>query len=294
MIIKPNLKSYLSVILVVLLIALLAGCAAKRAFWGDVKKGLILEYRMPQDQALKYQFTSNMIQDMEMMGQSMQTIIDLNLLFSARSEGLEENNHLLLVTIDSAKTDVEGPQGNLSPDMSPVLGKSFHITLSPLGKELEMTGGDSITYSMGPGGERTLTSNFQTIFPDLAGKPIKIGDTWTTNDTINIKEGGMDMRMTFVNVNTLQGLETVAGYECAKITVKSTGNLDGEGEQMGANLYFEGDIESKDTWYFAYKEGIFVKSTSEGITKSTIAVTGAQKMTIPMTMEMKFETKLVK
>jgi len=294
MITKTNLKSYLSVMLVVLLITLLTGCAAKRAFWGDVKKGLILEYRMPQDQALTYQFTSDMTQDMEMMGQSMQNIIKLDMLFSAKSTGIEDNNHLLLVTIDSAKTDAETPQGNFSPDMRPVCGKSFHITLSPLGKELEMTGGDTITYSMGPGGDRTLTSNFQTIFPDLAGKPVKIGDTWTTNDTINIKEGGMDMKMTFVSVNTLQGLETVAGYECAKITVKSTGNLDGEGEQMGANLYFEGDIESKDVWYFAYKEGIFVKSISEGMTEGNIAVTGAQKMTIPMTMETKFETKLVK
>jgi len=294
MITKTNLSSYLSVALVVLLIALLTGCAAKRPFWGDVKKGLILEYRMPQEQTLKYQFTSNMTQDMEVMGQAMQNIINLDLLFSAKSKGIEQNNHLLLITIDSAKTDVQSPQGNVSPDMSSVFGKSFHMTLSPLGKELEMTGGDSITYSMGQGGERTLSSNFQTIFPDLAGKPVKTGDTWTTNDTINIKEGGMDMRMTFVTVNTLQGLETVAGYECAKITAKSTGKLEGEGQQGPANLYFEGDIEGNDTWYFAFKEGIFVKSISDGLTEGNIAVTGAQKMTIPMTMETKFETKLVK
>ncbi len=294
MIIKTNLKSYLSVALVVLLIALLAGCAAKRPFWGDVKKGLILEYRMPQDQALQYQFSSNMIQDMEMMGGSMRNIIDLNLLFSAKSEALEGKNHLLLVTIDSAKTDIESPQGNLMPDMSPVLGKSFHMILTLLGKELEMTGSDTIKYSMGQAGERTLTSNFQTIFPDLAGKPIKIGDTWTTNDTINVKEGGMDMRMTFVSVNTLQGLETVGGHECAKITAKTTGKMEGEGQQGPANLYIEGDIEGKDTWYFAYKEGIFVKSISDGLAEGNIAVTGAQKMTIPMTMETKFETKLIK
>ncbi|MBN2089759.1 hypothetical protein JW964_09100, partial [candidate division KSB1 bacterium] len=67
MITKTNRKSYLSVALVVLLISLLTGCAAKRPFWGDVKKGLILEYRMPQDQALKYQFTSNMTQSLEVM-----------------------------------------------------------------------------------------------------------------------------------------------------------------------------------------------------------------------------------
>jgi hypothetical protein len=294
MIIKTNLKSCISAALVVLLIALLAGCAARRPFWGDVKKGLILEYRMPQDHALKYQFSSNMTQNLEVMGQSMKNIINLDLLFSAKSTGMEGNNHRLLITIDSAKTDVKTPQGNISPDMSSVFGKSFHMTLSPLGKELKMSGADSITYSMGQGGERTLTSNFQTIFPDLAGKPVMVGDSWTTTDTVNVNEGSMEMRMTFVSVNTLQGFETVDGHECVTVTAKSTGKLGGEGEQMGANLYFEGDIETKDVWYFAYKEGIFVKSISEGMTEGNVAVTGAQKMTIPMTMEMKVETKLVK
>lgn len=290
---KRNLKSCLSVALIVLLIALLTGCAAKRPFWGDTKTGLILQYRIPKDQVLKYQFSSNMTQDMEVMGQLMENIINLDILFSAKSKGIEEGNHLLLLTVDSAETDVKSPQGNFSPDMSSVFGKSFHMTLSPLGKELKMSGADSITYSMGQSGERSLTSNFQTIFPDLADKPVKIGDTWTTNDTINIKEGGMEMRMTFVSVNTLQGFETVDWHECIKVTAKSTGYLDGEGEQMGANLYLEGDIESKDVWYFAYKEGIFVKSISDGITEGNISVTGPQKMTIPMTMETKFETKLI-
>lgn len=294
MITKTNFKSFLSIALVVLLISLLAGCAAKKAFWGDVKTGLILEYRMPQDPALNYQFTSDMTQNLEVMGQAMKNIINLDMLFSAKLKGMEGNNNLLLITIDSAKTDVQSPQGNISPDMSPVFGKSFNMTLSPLGKELKITGGDTITYSLGQGGERTLTSNFQTIFPDLPGKSVKIGDSWTTNDTININEGGTKMRMTFVSVNTLQGFETVDGHECAKVTTQATGKLDGEGEQMGANLYFDGDIQSKDVWYFAYKEGIFVKSISDGLSKGTVAVTGAQKMTIPMTMETKFETKLVK
>ena len=178
--------------------------------------------------------------------------------------------------------------------MSPVFGKSFHLTLSPLGKELKMTGGDTITYSMGQAGERNLTSNLQAFFPDLPGKPVKIGDTWTTNDTININEGGSNMLMTFASINTFEGLETMDGYDCIKVTAKSKGNLGGEGEQMGANLYFDGDIESEDVWYFAYKKGIFVKSISDGFTDATIAVTGGQKMTIPMTMETKFETKLVK
>lgn len=291
---ERRLKAWTSLMLVILLTAFLAGCAAKKPFWGDVKTGLILQYQMSKDQALKYQFSSKMTQNLEMMGQSMENIINSDIMFSAKPIGLEKGNHQLEITIDSMAADIRTPQGNPSPDLSSVFGKSFKMSLTPLGKELDLSGAEEIKVNMGSGGDRSIASNFQTIFPDLAGKPVKVGDSWTVNDTVNVKESGTDMRMTFVSMNTLQGFETVDGYECVKVTGKSIGILDGKGEQMGANLLFEGDIESKDTWYFAYKTGTLIKSISDGLTEGNIVVTGAQEMTIPMTMEMKMETTLMK
>lgn len=88
--------------------------------------------------------------------------------------------------------------------------------------------------------------------------------------------------------------ETVNGLECVKITAAVTGTLEGEGEQMGMDLTFEGEIEGTDTWYFAYKEGIFVKMITDAFTEGTITTSGAQSMTIPMRQETKIETKLIK
>ncbi len=84
------------------------------------------------------------------------------------------------------------------------------------------------------------------------------------------------------------------GLECIKVTAAVKGTLSGTGQQGGADLSFKGDIEASDTWYFAYKEGILVKTTSDGSTKSTITVGGPQNMTIPMTMATKLATTLVK
>jgi len=192
------------------------------------------------------------------------------------------------------KMSVNSPQGDFSPDLSSVIGKSFDMTLSAIGKELDISGAEAIKYDMGPEGERSIVSDFKTIFPDLSGKPVKVGDSWTTKDTVDIKGGRMDLQMTFESVNTLAGFETLDGMECIKVTAKTTGLVDGDGEQGGADMVFEGDIESADAWYFAYKKGVFVKSISEGKTDATISVSGPQNMAIPMTMEMKFETKLVK
>lgn len=286
-------KSVFYAVVLSLIFAMLFGCAGKKPFWGDVKSGLILQYNMPKDQQLSYQFSSHMFQAMDMMGQTMENSVDLNMLFSAKSEGPKDGNYHLKVTVDSSKADIETPRGNLSPDMSPVFGKSFMMVLSPLGKELDVSGSEKLTYTMGDAGERSLGTNFQTVFPDVAGKPVKIGDSWNTNDTLKIDEGGTNITMTFAGINTLAGLETVNGMECAKITVKSTGKMAGDGEQMGASLNFAGDIKSDDVWYFAYKKGIFVKSISSGNVDATISVSGPQNMTIPMTMKSKFEVKLV-
>jgi hypothetical protein len=291
---RSNLTTCSSIVLVILLIAFLAGCAAKKQFWGDPTTGLILQYQMPKDQVLKYQISNKMTQNVEVMGNAMETRINTGYVFSVKSKGLKRINHHLDITIDSMELDVSSPQGDLSPDVSSVIGKSFNMVLSNLGKELDLSGAESIAYEMGPSGERSIVSDFQAVFPDMAGKPVKIGDTWTTHDTINVKGGNADLRLTFENINTLKGLETVNGMECVKVIAAVTGTMTGEGQQGPANLYFEGDIEATDTWYFAYKKGVFVKAISEGQTEADIAVTGEQKMTIPMTMKTNFETKLIK
>jgi hypothetical protein len=284
----------LALMLVALFIFLMAGCAAKKQFWGDPKTGLILKYQMPKDQVMKYQFTTDMKQNLEVMGNVMENLIATSYSFTAKSKGKKGGNNLLEIKVDSMKMSVNSPQGDFSPDLSSVTGKSFDMTLSSIGKELDVSGAEEIKYDLGPEGERSIVSDFKTIFPDLAKKPVKVGDSWTTKDTVDIKSDRMDLKMTFEAVNTLVGFETFEGMECIKVTAKSTGVMDGEGEQGGAGMVFEGDIESTDTWYFAYKKGVFVKSTSEGTTDATIVVSGPQNMTIPMTMEMKFETKLVK
>jgi len=292
---KQTLQTRLVFISIVLVIFILAGCAVeKRTYWRDPKTTLALQYWMPENQVLKYQTSAKQTQIIEVMGQSVEVETEKTIEFSVKSKGLKENNLQLEVTIDSMSINITSPQGDLSPNMSTVIGKSFDMTLSILGKEMDLSGADSIKYDLGPGGKRSISADFQAIFPNLAGRPVKIGDTWTTKDTITEKSDNGEVRINLESVNTLEGFETVNGLECVKITAEVTGTLDGKGYEQGMDLTFKGEIKGTDTWYFAYMKGIFVKMITDVSTEGTITTSGAQSMTIPMTQEMKIEVKLIK
>ena len=295
MINQQNLRRGLLPVLVVLVVAFLAGCAVKKGdLWGDPETGLILQYRMPVDQILKYHSSEEMIQNIEVVGQSIDVEINSKTAFSVKSKGSKEDNHQLGITIDSMSISVISMEGDLSPDLSSVIGKSFDMTLSPLGKELELSGAESIQYELPSEGKTSIASNFQAIFPNLAGRSVKIGDTWTSTDTIIDKSESSEMQINLESVHTLKGFETVDGMECVKITSDVTGTLKGAGEQQGMDLAFEGEIKGTETWYFAYKKGIFVKIISTAVAEGSIEVSGAQDMSIPMTQEFKTEIKLAK
>jgi hypothetical protein len=287
-------KAFLSITAVLLAAVLLAGCAAKKPVWGDPASGLNLSYRMPEGRSLQYAQSFAHTQNMEVMGTSMKMVTDRTTEFTVLAGGSEESNLRLDVTIDALSISMSGPQGDLSPDLSGVIGKSFEMVLSPHGKEVDVSAAEEIRYELGPAGERNLASDFQTIFPDLADRPVKAGDSWDSTDSITEKSDGTDVRIDLDVTNTLDGFETMDGVECARIVSEFTGAIKGQGNQGGVTLDIAGEISGTDTWLFDYKEGIFVKSTADVHTKATISTGAPQNMTIPMEQDIRVETALVR
>jgi hypothetical protein len=277
-----------------LVIGLLAGCAAKTMpVWGDPETGMILQYRMPENQMLTYESWGETHQVAEVMGQTIETDISSSNNFTAESKGKVENDHRLTITIGGMSLKIQSTQGELEPDMSSVIGKSFDMVLSDLGKEVELIGADEIKFDLGPEGTRSVSSGFQDIFPNLADHPVKIGDTWPDESTITEETDSGETIIHFTGVNTLAGFETVGGMECVKITGEGTGTIESKGEQQGMELVTTGEIKGTSTWYFAYKEGIFVKQMNEGTVEGTIDVP-SQGIQIPYTREAKSGINLVK
>jgi hypothetical protein len=251
----------------------------------------VLEYKMPAGRTLTYQGKSEETQVMEVMGQSMDTHSTNSSTVTFKSKGPKDKNLLLGVTIDEMAASITSSAADdRSPDLSSLKGKTFDMVLSALGSEIDVSAAEAIKYDMA-GATRNISSGFKMFFPDLPDKPVKVGDTWPSNAGVDEDMGEIKMRLDFKNVNTLEGFETVDGLECARVSTAVTGTLTGSGNQQGMDMTFAGTTKGKETWYFAIKEGLFIKSTSETTTEMSIDVPAAG-MTIPATATAKGEVKL--
>lgn len=278
----------------VIAILALAGCAAKTAAPAAAPKapaGTVLEYKMPAGRTLTYTNIEEMSQVMEVMGQTVDAHTKGGGTFTLSAKGKRDQNLLLGVTIDDMSMTITGPMGDQSPDMSTVKGKSFDMVVSPLGAEIDVSGAEAITYQSA-NGTSNVAPGFRLFFPDLPGRPLKVGDTWPSSAAADDTSGGMNIKMGFQYVNTFEGLETVEGMECARIKSDYTATLSGTGNQQGMDMALTGTGKGTDLWYFAVKEGIYLKATSDATYDISISVSAAG-MTIPMTQTRKGELKLV-
>lgn len=280
---------------IVVAVSLLVGCAAQSVPWGDPDTGLILEYRIPEEAPLTYDTTTAFIQSADMGGQSVDSESSSMAVLSVSFRGTKGDDLQLTITIDDASVSVDAPGADLEADMSDVIGRSFELSLSRLGEEKDLPDPESVQYDLGVGGKRSAISNLQMMFPDLPGRPVTTGDSWTTVDGFTEKGGGGDMTISFESVNTLVGFETIDGMECAKIEAEYSGTIKGSGSEGPAEWSSEGELEGISTWYFAYKEGILVQDATEGTgTAAVVAQTPQGEMTIPTMQNISAETRLVR
>jgi len=162
-----------------------------------------------------------------------------------QGQGPEGQEFLLGVSIDEiAVTLASSAKATCPPTWLRSKG-SPSTWFSPLSaRKLTLPGAEAVTYDLG-GETRNLASGFKTFFPDLPGKPVKIGDTWPSSSSVVEKTTSMNISIDLQNVNTLEGFETVDGMECARISSQVTGIIKGTGNQMGMDMTFSGPAKAK-------------------------------------------------
>ncbi len=290
-----NLRTLSSIGWIILAAAIisLSGCATKKAAWGSLEKGMLMKYQLNPENNLDYTTSSSFEQTMTVMNQEITITSESGLDMRMIPLSDETNGLNYTVKLEDISSVINTPRGELIANTEEVVGKSFQLTISPLGEELLYPGAELLTYDIGSGETKSLSSEIQAFFPNLPDHPIKIGDTWESSDRVTENSNSRSLVMEFSNMNTFEKIETYNGYDCMKINAVVTATIESEGEQEGMQLITKGSVEGTSIWYYAYKEGIFVGQTSEGFGEtSTEVIGGPQEMTIPASRTYKMSTEL--
>jgi len=279
-----KIKNIQAIVLVAIFTSILffAGCSGGDNLWGDTENALIMSYRLQDIGSLTYVSDNSMKMDMQIMGQNVETESIEKHNFTTKVKEVNGDDMVLGIIFNSSEGNVKSMQGEQKSDFSGIIGKGFDLTVSKYGEEKGITNDDDVKSALDANSYENIARNFSNLFPTLSENPVKIGDSWLSYDTVSIDVPGSKITLLFTSDNKYEGLESVMGYDCAKIVSTVKGTMSGDVSQQGMDFKVEGTIDAIDTWFFAYKEGILVKFNSDGITDANIS--GMMGMTIPMKM----------
>jgi len=289
-----RLQKFFQIIVCLFIVIMIFGCSSSRSSM-DRREQKELTYRMKKGDRLKYKMSLASEQTMEMMGQEMVTTVNGYTHMHMNVEDIAKDGNLTFVyAIDSMNVELKGPQGIQSfINPTELMGKRTRVTINAYGRKLSSAIVDSVKLSgmlaqLGVGRQAALN------LMELSAKEVKSGDTWSTSRTDTMSQGGGKIIVTPSLTYTVGGEVDTLGYKCVRIASKGNTTIKGEGTQMGAKFFIEGQGPGSGIAYFAPKEGLLAATTSVSDLEMTIAVTGQQNMTIPQSTSQKFSLVLVK
>jgi len=252
-----------------------------------------ITYVYQQGKQYKYQSDTKIVQDLDINGQSMQVNVTMNLACEVKGSGKQGENLGIAVKIDSMAALIDSPQGSNGGPVQEVKDKSFNIVITPSGKAVDLSGAAKIEYNSG-NGQSNLSQQFIDFFPALPAGPVKPGDTWTVNDTINTKSAGDTLYMPQKTDYKFEGTEVVDGVECAKITAALSGTRKMVTQSGGMEIHINGPFTGTMELLIGVKDGCLVKETVATKMTGTMELPDQGGISFPDVMTVNATNKLVK
>jgi hypothetical protein len=256
----------------VVLVAWLAMATAQESY--------TLEHKFEKGKIYRYSATANSKMTQEMGGQEMHVAMEAWFVPRVSLETVTpEGNFVLVYAADSAKTHIKAPNMDSTMVLANLIGKRSRMTVTPKGEVVKREVIDSVKSDrmLSGIGLRELVR-----LPRLAAGPVKVGDTWKVTQADTNELGGGKIVTTTVTTYTLAGKEKMQGHDCLKVTFAGAATTAGKGSMMGMELFVEGTGKTSGTFYFDQAKGIFVRNESKTEGETTMAATGQQNMTIPI------------
>lgn len=284
---KKTKITTLSVLILVIALTI-AGCAKRPGSASAVAGNL--EYSFTGDEAYDYMQTSDVVQSIVFGGQEVNTSIKTRLDFSAEAKGISQGDLILEITVDTLVISINSMGTNMNENVSDLRGKSFLMTMSKKGENLNLDEAESISYSIAGIQSSNLKASFITLFHALPEENVSIGHTWQDTDTINVNTETENSEQILSTDYTVEAKEKVSGYDCYRISYQSVGTIDGSSQTPQGLVVSNTDVNINGYYYFAIEEGIIISDHSEMKSNGDLSMPMGDQ--IPMYMTAKTDLKL--
>lgn len=235
--------------------------AAKETAKVPAKDVPALSYKFIEGKDVKYLSTTKMIQNLDINGQPMEINGNSVFGFTVKSKGIKEGIVSLEVRIDTLAQYVDSPQGSAGGNIAEAKGKFFNISLSPSGKEIDLTEAKQIVINTDGLGPTDASQPFINFFPDLPAGSVTPGYTWTTIDSLDNLTATSGEKVTYKSENKFEGFEIIDEVNCAKISSVISGKRIQNVQTQGMDLIINGTYTGTGVMYFMVSEGYFLKET---------------------------------
>ncbi|MDZ7374489.1 MAG: hypothetical protein ONB23_11045 [candidate division KSB1 bacterium] len=245
-----------------------------------------LSYRWHKGRVLTYAVESRSKQAIETMGQSFQSETTSRLRLTVTTQQVYKDGSALIdFCIDSLFVQIKSPMGEITPDVTELVGKHVGMRIGRDGRLLEKPeAGQRLELSLGRMGTVDMEDNLRSVFLRLSGRPAVPGDTWSETDTTTVKRSGMDVKVISQSTNKLVDRRPFEGRDCYFGQKQGKLEMDGSGQEpsTGATIAFEAEGTLTSEWYFdpALGQLVYLEATAE--TEGTVAVAGQTEMTMPI------------
>lgn len=244
-----------------------------------------LEYKFQKGNTYRYHLLSNSNITQEMMGKEMKMTNTSDMTTRILVDDVSKDGNItLIVSLDSGVSSTKNPMMDTTMILSNLIGKRSKLGVSKLGAILLREVIDTIKNEgmMGSGSQRGMAN--MTKLPD---NPVKIGEKWSSTTIDTIESMGGKIIHAVNNEFTLTGKEKKQNHDCLRIDYVGTSTDTGKMMMNGMELFVEGSGKVKGTLYFSAKLGMTVLDESVVDNEQTMAITGQQNMTIPMSVSTK-------
>ena len=273
-----------------LLLLLVAGTAASPA--ADAQEQFTLQYKLEKGKVYRFADTTFVKSSQEMMGQevkSTSTVLATTRLVP--SEIRADGSTVLTVSPDLMSVSVKNARMDTTIILKDAIGKRTRLTISKLGETISREVIDTVKLS----GMAAQTGRQDMVRLHLMPPtPVKVGEKWTSTKPDTSESMGGKIATVATGDFTLLAKETHMGVQCLKISYAGKLTISGKGSMNGADFFVEGTGTTSGTYFVDIATGLPVREDSRYDMESTVALTGAQNMTIPSSTSVTTHRTLLK